>query len=333
MDRPHREPPVDLDLATEVYRLEAALADVLDALPAKLRTAAAEIPARIDPDFGSSPRWVDRFSRVTLLYPLLHSEGVLALDRDAARHCCVAQTLFVVHAFIDDHQLDGQLVLSREERLLDRWLVATALETLRRSLPELGAALDVMASLQQAYVEAQTWPYATPPPGFEPAAKWPAAASAGRAALGLIPTLALALASGCTEAQLRQIKGAFDELAFGLQWMDDLEDWKDDRRGGRENLLLHELTMQTSDVEAQAPATEDDVAVELMRHGIIARAVSEAKQAFHNAQATAADLGCRTLRDLIQRKIARVEAIETSLAKARIAMIFDSLRANLGQEP
>ena len=70
---------------------------------------------------------------------------------------------------------------------------------------------------------------------------WPAAAAAGRAALGLVVTHALVQSSGCGSDVLDTVKSGYDRLFYGLQWMDDLEDWRDDLEAGRENLLLYEI--------------------------------------------------------------------------------------------
>ena len=88
-----------LDLASEVEKYESAMTTVMEELSSDFGTVAEAMPGRIGKNLQKSGRWTDHFSRVTLLYPLLISEGVTEIDRDAARACCVAQTLLVLPRF------------------------------------------------------------------------------------------------------------------------------------------------------------------------------------------------------------------------------------------
>ncbi len=317
------EPGIDLEREVEVY--EAAMATELGQLNEDFRQVAESMPAKVKEGLASTERWTGCFSRLTLLYPLVQAEGLDGVDPEAARACSVAQSLFVLHAFIDDHLLDGQMTVERDEGLFDRWLVARALEILAENVGRPLEVLRAQSAVHHDYMLTQTRSYLEPPPDLPKGEHWPRSAAAGRAGLGWLSTLALLRGSGCAEELVARAKQGFDHLFYGLQWMDDLEDWKGDLEEGRENLLLFELEAKHGVPRADL-GSEGEALAHLGRSGVLEGAMEAGKAEFELAQQIARELGCRAQAYLLQRKINRVEDMQRRYARARSQALVNVLQ-------
>ena len=257
--------------------------------------------------------WTARFAPLTLLYPLLQAEGLGEVYPVRARRATLAHHFILVHAFLDDRREDRQIELDPQEiEFMERMLSeGVAL------LDEIGDDSDAVAKITDAFVQSyrasQHASFVDPKaPGemLAPSRVWSIAAT--RAAYGALSVLILAGSSKCTERALRVIKNAFDALVVGLQWADDLEDWREDLEVGDENLLL--LMLRQSGPDPYAHPDDGlriaNVGHALAEHAIMSHAVDQARRHFEFAARRQRSLGCPTLVGLIEGNIARLDGLE-----------------------
>ena len=96
--------------------------DSAGAFDSVLQDAASRLPQRIGKD-GPETRWVDRFTDLTLLYPLLVTEPLRSVSLERGRAYLLPHALLVLFAHLDDRRRDGQIGTTQVDgQLTDRLL-------------------------------------------------------------------------------------------------------------------------------------------------------------------------------------------------------------------
>jgi hypothetical protein len=264
--------------------------------------------------------WIDHFSSLTLFYPNLQTEGD-SIDENLRHEADLAQLCFLVSTFCEDRVADGQIQLTHAEASYVRavrnrgW---RTLETLASERPPIcdwieRLTRDFELGSQRAYTGAAPARY-----GYASIRK----VAPARGYPGLRVPLAMAARAGADVARLRAIKTAFDRLMLGLQWLDDLVDWREDLATGDINLLLDMLRVRGLDAR-EHPADsirETNVGFALVTHGILDTAALHSIRWLRSAAKCQRVLRCMTLADLIESRIGlvrqRLERARTEVMRA-----------------
>ncbi len=309
-----------IQIEDEQARLERAWRQSLNTLPEPLRLAERTLLARIDLGRGKAASWPRLFAPWTSLYPLLQAEGLGGANLHQATRLNVAHLSLLVHAFADDRARDGQIDLNQAESAFSELCFSLGMDQLKEELPEVFPGHPDVKELLARYPTAQQ-------------AVWPGRAvsvlrgatdddprviheiAGGRAVHGYLAPLALGISAGATPDELDRMRRAYDLLVTGLQWGDDLEDWKSDWRTGRQNLLLSQLPARES---TSRDATVDEgelrlVGRELHRRGILSRGLDEAGRCFDRAADLQASLGCLTLAEFLRMLNLKVDRLRSEL--------------------
>jgi hypothetical protein len=250
----------------------------------------------------SEVSWPASFAPLVTLYPLLQSEPFQERIVPAAQQACLPHLLLLVHTFIEDHHLDQQRATSRGELLFSKQLFCDG-QAMLRALAEdrrwLQATLDRAI---EEYGRSELFSFSRRRP-----AEWPAVrrAVAGRAKLAGAAYQCLLRLAGASGEQIEAADRAFDALVVGLQWEDDLVDWRDDLATHSDNLLLWHL----GNAKGEVPSAPDAVAAELSAAGIIRQAVAAARAEWQAAAELQRELGAVTLADLVEERCVRLEAL------------------------
>lgn len=263
----------------ELERLPHAIAEQSGAVRSRMRIRSGK--ARGDDD------WIDEFSDVTRLYPLLQSEG-FAFDREDVVRANVAHVFLLVYAFIEDRIEDGQVAPTEEDvafkdAMYDRAMVL--LRELKRSNPssreKSGAcAVPFIAPVGAGVREAVL---------VEVAPK--------KANLGWLATFTLLRANSVAGQEIERLAGAYDALVTGLQYADDLEDWREDLDRAEDNLVLARLCDGGLDPYSlpKGQYRIPNVGHAMLRTGAVECAVRSAGAYFEAAQRRYESAGCTTL--------------------------------------
>ncbi|GEM_PF-6003120 len=305
MPKVERDGVADAWVERETERLRRRFDRLLAGLPASLAAASPPLCSRIKIGGLGLRHWADQFSPLVRLYPLLQAQGSSRAELALARKAAVAHLALLAHAFIEDRRLDRQIELLPAEALLSQRLLLEGLARLRR--------LAFGAARLEAWVRRLTdrfaWAQAAQYDGLprQAGATEPSLAraygrlAAGRSAFGSIAVVAWAIAGGRPAATIRSLLAAFDDLALGLQLIDDLTDWPDDLLNARPNFLA--LAWSARRRRTLAPPKTRQAAIrhgaEFMRLGIFGQAFTEATRAFDRALAFQRRRGCPRLARLI----------------------------------
>jgi hypothetical protein len=211
-----------------------------------LRSAIAEVDAggvsepllaRFRHRESNAGGWTGRFSELTLGYPGLQMRGLTPARPGVAGCGGVAHAMLLVYAFLDDRDCDGQQPLAVPERAFVDRLLDCGMDRLRAVAERAGSIEDELDALVDEYRRglAARYPDAVPGGTIDRVAG-PIAAS--RACLGYAATLALSAAQGLDAQTRATLREAYDNLVVALQWLDDIEDWREDLETGDENLLF-----------------------------------------------------------------------------------------------
>jgi hypothetical protein len=308
---------IDCSVSRARAELQRRLETELAALPAPQRRALEGLAPRLGPQFEAGDGWTGRLSPLTLLYPWLQAEPLARSTLTRALPYCAAHTLLVLHGFIDDRQIDGQARLSATEAAAGLALRERGLSQLQR-LSRRRAWLDgEVAAATAHYHRSVRATYRDG--GAEQSADAEShriAVAAGLVAVGRLAPLALAGDLGADSVALRDIRQAYDLLAYGLQWGDDFEDVDEDLERGEQNLLLDALRRR-SGVDPALSADRDRARADLVDHGILEHALETSGDILRRVAAMQRRLGCATLAALIEEKLERLSRFGAALATAR----------------
>ncbi len=309
-----------IQIEDEQARLERAWRRLLGAVPEPLCVAERTLLARIELGRGNAPSWPRLFAPWTSLYPLLQAEGLSRANLHQATRLNGAHLLLLVHAFIDDRARDGQIDLNESESAFSELCFSLGMDQLNEELPEAFPGHPDVQELLARYPKAQqaAWPgrHASVLHGAaDGAPRFIHEIAAGRAVHGYLAPLALGISAGATPDELDRMQRAYDLLVTGLQWGDDLEDWKSDWQAGRQNLLLSQLPARES-ASRDATVNQEELRLlgrELNRRGILSRGLDEAGRCFDRAADLQSSLGCLTLAEYLRRLHLKVNRLRSEL--------------------
>lgn len=307
-----------LDIPAESQRLEEEFDGLLAALDPELQAASLSLLQRCD--IGTSPRlsWNARFKPLTLLYPLLEAEACAGFDPALARRLTLAHECLIVYGFLDDRLRDGQMEFLPTELDFMRRLAG---EAVLRLLPEGAQSVppdldEAVRAAMETYQRTQSVRYAPPAEPFAVNAPRVREILGGRALYGYISTIALARLAGADEDRRRRLREAFDWIATGLQWVDDIQDLAEDLARGEENLVLRLAMEKGLDAYRMAAsgAAPAMVFTMLMGSGALAEAARHAKACFTESAALHRGLGATQLAEMLTERASMMDQLESAAA-------------------
>lgn len=234
--------------------------------------------------------WTGQFTPMVLLYPWLQAQGESALGEDAVFTANEAHVMLLIHAFIDDRLRDGQISDDGDLAQFGAFLLEDAKRLLLRTDDE-GASrrAEHWGRISEAYRRAQSEGYLQEEAmgGSRLSEERIQTIAGGRGALGLLATSLLFSGEPNGDACcINQIEQAFWPVATGLQWMDDIEDWREDLDTGDENLLLVILKEFTGLVVYAHPVDDAryaEIGRALIRNGLFEFAAESAARCYRTA--------------------------------------------------
>jgi hypothetical protein len=296
-----------ISIPEEKTRLERAFRAELASLPEELTGASDRVLRAISLRPAHEQKWTEQLAPLTTLYPVLQAEAMGHEAVPAARRANVAHLFFLIHAFMEDRFLDGQLQLDRSAALLMKESLVRGNFMVASICEDRALARESLEKLMLQYTFSQLH-------GLRPSDEEEVSVisprrvksfAAGRARYGLLATIALALSQHCGQSTVRKMTNAFDCLVTGLQWTDDLDDWSNDLNTGDDNLLL--LTLATQGLDPyEHPANEvrtPNVAHALVEKKVFERATDQARRWFEAAVWRQEALGATSLAGLIRDRI------------------------------
>lgn len=309
-------------------KISDSLGGYVTSLPARARAGSDSLSRRIRVRESSpAERWTDQFTPITLLYPYLQAEG----ESEVSDEIGLAHVLLLIQNFVDDRQYDGQLRLTDDESLFVRISFVDAVSIIMRAAMGNEACLTELTSLLKRYVHSQSTAYMTglakpTEIGYRSMRRIVPA----RGYMAFAATLVHLYGAHGDGKVVRVAKNAFDSLMIALQWVDDMEDWREDVAMGDENLLLAALRERGRDAYGH-PANavrEANVGHALVEEGVFALAVENARKWFEFAARRQRALRCGTLAGLIEERIARLpakrERIESDIETEVLARLIAS---------
>ena len=305
-----------LDIPSELDRLEHALETQLS--PAMLETSRSVLDTlRIRPD--REPRWTARLSPFVTLYPLLQSEAWSDQPTELVRRANEVHLFLLIYTFIDDRLVDGQNTLAPAEIVLAKQALLIALRIAREAsllVPETEAFW--MESFEK-YHRAQLRSYdSIEEEDAETRLEAQEQIVKDRAALGRLAVVSACHAAGHADMQ-SALGSAFDALAVGLQWEDDLNDWPHDLLASQQTLLLAGLDSGSIPREGDINDRLRSVDRCLVKSGTYSLAVERSLSFLEGAETVHSRFSCRQLVDATIHRRRSIEdlgrRLESAIAK------------------
>jgi hypothetical protein len=203
----------------------------VNTLPAELCALAIDLPYVLGLAPAKGVRWSEVFSHeVTLEAPALVAEAFPRAPPELVRRAVLGHALSVIEAFGTDRILDGQVASSPELLAVLEHLRAARNAVLEQVWP--GSADDACEAdrkTREAIREEHSLLSQLGAATFDEYRR----ISLGKQAIGFTASVALARATGATESQILEAKGALSGVWLGLQFEDDAGDWEDDWKRGQ----------------------------------------------------------------------------------------------------
>jgi hypothetical protein len=212
------------------------------------------------------------FLAVRLLDDLADGQAADAALAAAARDCMAEADRAFAASLGDDGRARARAALAGSLRAIPR---TVALQTLAR--PPLGALLRTYRQVNALF---------KPVPHF------------------------LALRNG-EPAHARALAPCYDELAIGLQLLDDLEDLRGDFRAGRRNAVIAAV----NDDYPEFRIPETDPALPLLPHDTVSRIVARARACFDKAAAATRPLAIPAVTRFVRSYTASLEQAERNATR------------------
>ena len=295
-----------LDIPAELDRLERSLEEHLSShLLETSRTVLDTL--RIRPD--REPRWTERLSPLVVLYPLLQSQAWSDRPTEAVCTATVVHMFLLMHTFIDDRVIDNQHPLTPAEIVLAKQAALVA-QRIARESSLLPPPVDrLWFDSFERYHGAQLQHYAQSGQTMaEEALDAHEQIVADRAALGQLGVIVACHTAGRADLQ-PALSRAFNDLAVGLQWEDDLMDWPHDFATDQQNLLLASLGAHSSPADSDTDERLRFVDERFIERGTYAFAVDKARLRLATAEREQRRFGSDQLADAIaerQRSLQRL---------------------------
>lgn len=225
------------NLEDERLQLQQAFEHFLEQGMPEYREHADEVLRRLDLRSGPELDLSRSFSPLVALYPTLVAEALGGLEPAMVRRACLAHLLLILHAFLDDRCLDGEIEPEREDRLFCRALFLEGRLLLERELDSGEHVATVVAAREREHLLGQLLRYRTRDGRLR---SWQSVRNTvvARAALGSVAWEALAIHAGIARQRYADLRVAYEHLVVGMQWEDDLVDLRADLDTGAENLVL-----------------------------------------------------------------------------------------------
>lgn len=286
----------------------------LECAPAHLAAVRDGLLRRIGFGRDDSADWPRRFSPLVLLYPELQTERIASVAPEAAARAALAHMYFLVFSVIDDRKRDVQIVLTPEELEFAAWLFERGLQLLSGLIPD--EELETLAGLFADRYEQGSQKLNREGSALNLTIEECRDIVVGRSFWGLFATLTLLLLK--TKPQVRvEIARAFEWLVWGIQWADDIEDWRDDLRTGDDNLLLLHAQLPVADpVAVSLEVRFADTSQVLLDQNAIFCACEQAHAAFMTAADIQERIGCSTLASLIRERAMDLDRISLEAVRA-----------------
>jgi len=283
---PRQGPTLDVD--EEVNLLRASIDELCASLPDELADRVSKLTKRIWPHRPKA-HWVDQFSLLTVLYPILQAEGIVEVNRRSARTACVAHLCFLIGAFGEDRLQDGQIAKSVDVIQSVRFIRSEGTRILRELRHENNStslldAIGISGAMLKPRLD-----------GVDETSL--AALAPLKARFGFIATGCLLRYSNCTKFKLEMSRDAFAKLTIALQYADDAADWREDLPLADDNLLLVRLRDLGLDAYSlpDSEFRQINVGHALLRHDSIEDAKRKALSHIDDAIRIQCCIGCRTL--------------------------------------
>lgn len=310
-----------LDVAKNMGRLRSDWHEFLMSLPPSDRLAGTHLLHRIGIQKGVEIRdWMDHFSSLTLLYANLQTEFI-SIDEATRCDANLAQLCLLISAFAEDRVADGQIRLGADEYRFVSSVGDWGFRTVDSLCDASTCGNDWVIRLCEASSSSMGRTYSnasTPVPRYSTIRKVVPA----RGYLGALIPLSLAARQGAEERTLRRMKVAFDCIMLGLQWLDDIVDWREDLENGDINLLLHLLRARGLDAyrHPDIEIREANVGFALLEHSLFNAAANHSVRWFQAARTRQNSLGCSTLANMISQK---TRLVEQKLDSEKIRVVED----------
>ncbi|PCJ66988.1 MAG: hypothetical protein COA73_00640 [Candidatus Hydrogenedentota bacterium] len=287
------------------------------ALPAMLRMAESGILDKLNlKESTEKPDLMNQFTPLVLLYPQYQCEGFEEVSHELHTHANLAHLHFLVHTFIEDRLLDGQVDLARADMLLMKHMLIhgqALLDSLGRPDPWMTAKLN---RLQENNIVSQISRYSRDP-SRTPALRHSSIfrIASGRASFGILTTLALLHSQGVCRSKLRKVENAFNCLVTGLQWLDDLDDWEEDLANHDDNLLIFTLRTTGYDMDTSPLRNCRRIALgkAIKDKGVAKFAIKQAERYMKAASKKQRELGCIQLSKLIEIRISHLPLLQSNV--------------------
>ncbi len=307
------------NLNDESARLNDEFEALIASFPEPLQLASITLLQRCNIGASQELNWNARFRPLTLLYPLLETEGFAGFDAELARRLTLAHECLIVYGFLDDRLRDGQMQFHETEI---EFMQRLALEAVVRLVPEgtetVPPDLDaVVKSTMETYRGSQAVKYAPIGEAFDVNGERVRDILGSRALYGYVSTLALARLTECSAEQSTQLRAAFDWVATGLQWVDDTQDLGEDLALGEENLLLRLAIEQGFNAyeETANGVSLPVIFARLVESGLLTAGARHAKSCFEAAASIHQGLGNHQLHTML---IERTELMDRLIAAAEM---------------
>jgi hypothetical protein len=275
--------------------LDELYAGFCDDLPRELRACAHDLPYLLRMAPASGTPWSEVFGHeVTFAAPAMFAEAMPTISRIEVRAAMLAHALAVIDGFGTDRMEDSQIPRSHELADLIVHLRAARDRALARVVPNRTEATSyaVTHARMIASVRAEGRVYG----GCEPAdfGRYERIA-AGKTAIGLPASVALAQAAGFSESECRAVAKTLEATWLGMQYHDDVVDWEDDyRRGGAWAVLLARSIVSEA-TPRERPTESNPVRDMVLESGVLGHMLERSFRQFRAARKRAEALGVHTL--------------------------------------
>lgn len=293
----------DLDqyIQTEKKYLSESLHRLSQEWPHALRELSHSIIRRAGfrEDVDARKGWLSQFDTLTLLYPSLQSDALASSDTELLRQCNTLHSLYLVHSVLEDRILDSQVDDTPSFHIYDKLILLHA-EHLYHSLAP--KECEWWAGLHHLYLRsqmAQVSGHVDSNSNWELRLSQIEADAAGRAALGFLATSAMLSSLGVRKDRVEMVFDAFNQIATALQWCDDFEDWRDDVRTSRPNLMIERMRFVYGEIDA---LSEEILRGMLIRSGVAGYALDRARELLHRARQIHLLLDGRMMAEVLEHK-------------------------------
>lgn len=302
----------------ESYLLNGEFVGLLKSLGTDAESVDRQILKNMKLRPGAPPTWAEQFSPLTLLYPSLQCEGLRRTLGEDLPRANLAHLCLLIHSFQEDRLLDGQQKLGSRETIYMKELLLEGLSILRQLSRDDALSEKIRQDYLRAYNIAQIDSYPAAISDRTVIRKSRVAAIAtGRAAYGVLATVTLLRVARVHGRQLRTALNAYSCLVTGMQWADDLQDWKEDLSVKDENLLLVELKARGLDPyrDTNDEMHVSNVGYALQEQGIVELAFDQSNRWLQTALRRQRSLNCHQLVNLIGESIEQLPAIKASVVR------------------